>query len=796
MPGQVFTPTPERMALLGQLRAMPSAMRVLPQWLLWRFETFDGDKKPRKVPYYVSGRKRAGGQGSDDDRQALASFDAALAALSASSRYDGLGFAFLPGDGLIGIDIDGAIDPDSGEVTERCRKIIAACASYTELSPSGKGVHIIAQGECTTFKDNSIGLEVFCGRQFFTCTGAAWEGMPAEVQPLPEPTLRRLVATVRAAKAAANEGKPVKPKPVAQTTQAGGVSDFERVNAAALALVDLWVPSMFPQAAKQATGAWRVRSRDLGRNLEEDLSLMPSGIRDFGTEEGLTPIDVVVRFGGKTPADALKWLASAIGMSLPKRTSKPKGAPVPATRAAQPDDGVGAPAKGRSTPASGSAREEGEADDWRNGLVRVKGGPADCRENVYLCLMNAKPLQGLVGYDEFAHRIVKLRTPPWDSTPGEWSTNDDYLLGLWLTRHERINIKAEGTLVAGVAMAAYEARFHPVHQYLAALPAWDGTERLAFWLSDCLGAEDTEYTRMVGAWFLMGMVKRVLEPGCQMDYMIVLEGKQGRRKSTALRALVGNDDWFADTPIRIGDKDAMLSLAGKWLYEVGELDSFNKAEVTAVKQYVSSRVDRVREPFARRPTDRPRSGVFAGSTNQNEYFKDPTGARRFWPVATGDVDVEKLAQWREQLFAEAMVRIRHEDPEQRRYYPTREETEQYLVPQQEQREIGDPWGERLAIWLESNQPYGDSTDRVREVNSFTTFDLLTKALGVPQDRIDGGRQMATRVGIFMHKLGWEKHRDESPPRVWRYWRPGTRKVGRGAAAGGPAVEKAEDLHEF
>ncbi|HET7865868.1 MAG TPA: virulence-associated E family protein, partial [Burkholderiaceae bacterium] len=409
----------------------------------------------------------------------------------------------------------------------------------------------------------------------------------------------------------------------------------------------------------------------------------------------------------------------------------------------------------------------------------------------------------LVGYDEFAHVVKKLHPPPWDSAEGEWTTNDDYLLGHWLAQHEGFVVRGEATLVAGVAMAAYHARFNPVQDYLNGLPEWDGVPRLAHWLHECLGAEDSTYTGLVGTWFIMGMVKRALEPGCQMDYMVVLEGLQGKRKSTALRTLVGRDEWFADTPIRVGERDAMLSLAGKWLYEVGELDSFNRAEVTAVKQYVSSRIDRVREPFARRPADRKRSGVFGGTTNQSEYFKDPTGARRFWPVACdGEIDLDKIAQWRDQLYAEARARLASDDAETRRYYPTLQETEKYLVPQQERREIVDPWYERLATWLESRGTYGENGLQVREVKSFTSFELLTKALNVPLDRIDGGRQMATRVGIAMHRLGWIKDRDTSGPRVWRYWRPGTRPQGKANqvdAAGGPDASgssEPEVLDEF
>lgn len=796
---------PETTALLERLRQLPLAMRERRQWLLWRFVTKPGKEKPAKMPFYVSGRKRHGEQGSVEDRQELQTFEVALSEL-ARGRWDGLGFAFLPGDGMIGVDIDGAVDPDTGEISERCRAIVKACASYTEWSPSRRGVHIICEGETKTFKDNSIGLEVFCGRQFFTCTGERWDDAPPEVGAMDERTLKRLQATVRSAREVAKAAKapastPSSSSPASSPTPApagaasgGGTDDFARVNAAAMASLDGWVQALFPGAMRAAsTGGWRVTSQALGRSLEEDLSITPAGIVDWGVADmgdprqgKRTPIDLVVEWRHMPAKEALHWLAGQLGIALVRAPAAGRS-----RRRAEP------PPEGESTPSPGSAGEgeggEGSGgneggkprEPWRDELLYNNGGKRDCRENVYLLLIHHPKLQGLVGYDEFSHRVMKLREPPWDSSRGEWTTNDDYLLGLWLAKEERLLVRSEATIIAGVAMAAHAGRFHPVHAYLHGLPAWDEIERLRHWLPECLGAAEGEYASLVGTFFIMGMVHRVLYPGSQMDYMVVLEGLQGKRKSTALRTLVGVDDWFADTPIRIGDKDSLLSLAGKWLYEIGELDAFNRAEVTAVKQYISSRVDRVREPFARRPADRPRSGVFAGSTNQAEYFKDPTGARRFWPVACdGQIDIPKLAAWRDQLFAEAMHRLNSDDEEVRRFWPTREETERLLVPQQEQREIGDPWFERIAQWVESEEFYGETGKRIAEVQSFTTHELLVKALHVPTDRIDSGRQMATRVGIAMHKLGWAKERDSKGARIWRYKRPAA-KLSNETGAQGP-----------
>jgi putative DNA primase/helicase len=806
---------PDIAARIERFRALPPAMQERPQWLLWRYVKKEGVEKLAKMPFYVSGRKRHGEQGSTSDREELKTFEVAVSEF-ARGRYDGIGFAFLPGDGFIGVDIDGAVNED-GEISERCQAIVKACASYTEWSVSRKGVHIICAGETKTFKDNSIGLEVFCGRQFFTCTGERWEDLPAEVGPMDEGTLKRLQATVRQAQKAAAAARrpapaaapaPAKPPPPA-AAQGRGADDFVEVNNAAMRDLDAWVPALFPGAKRHAaTGGWRVQSSALGRDLQEDLTITPEGIVDWGVADlgdakqgRRTPIDLVVEWGRMSAKDALHWLAGKLGMALQRpaggrssRSSKGAGAastPSPGSAAGGGEGGGGdAGDDGPPPDESGDGRPKPKPREaWRNKLLYEKGAVRDCRENVFLMLTHHPKLQGLVGYDEFAHRVMKLTEMPWDSQPGEWNTNDDYALGFWLAVNERMAVRAETTLIAGVAMAAWAGRYHPVHAYLRGLAPWDGIERLPYWLSECVGAEESDYTKTVGPWFLMGMVKRILTPGCQMDYMVVLEGLQGKQKSTALRTLVGNDDWFADTPIRIGDKDALLSLAGKWLYEVGELDSFNKAEVTAVKQYVSSRIDRVREPFARRPADRPRSGVFAATTNQSEYFKDPTGARRFWPVACdGDIDIKKLAAWRDQLFAEAMARLSSEDEEKRRYWPTREETELLLVPQQERREINDPWFEKLAIWLESSAMYGESGLQVCEVDKFTSHDLLVKALNVPTDRIDSGRQMATRVGIAMHKLGWGKERDSTGARLWRYLRPKAKPkaTDNNAPAQGPA----------
>lgn len=342
----------ERQALIQRLQAMPAEMRDRPQWLLWRFIQKPDAKKPAKMPYYVNGSPRGWprgrpndgkpterqpqvDQGHELDRACLATLDQVIQRLQGSLQWAGAGFAFLPGDGLIGIDVDGAIDPATGEMSTLCRTVVEACESYTELSPSGAGVHVIVKGETETFKSDDIGLEVYCGRQYFTCTGQAMDGMPGDVNEIPAEALAWMRQVVEKAKADAHARKeaerqakraaeaPAAAPPPARAPAAPAASssadDFRRVNDAALMDVHAWVPRVF-SAAKAYKDGYRISSKALGRSLQEDLQITPEGVMDFGEERGMSPIDLVMAWqpGASTPKDALHWLADALGIELAK----------------------------------------------------------------------------------------------------------------------------------------------------------------------------------------------------------------------------------------------------------------------------------------------------------------------------------------------------------------------------------------------------------------------------------------------------------------------------------------------
>jgi predicted P-loop ATPase len=767
---------------------IPQDMAARQQWLLWKFESKPGQTKPGKIPYYVLGGRRTGDQGSDKDRARLATLPVVRKAFERGG-WSGIGFAFLPGDGLIGIDIDGAVNPDTGEVTQRLQKIIEACNSFTEYSPSGKGAHIIVRGHTTTNKSNDIGLEVFCERQFFTVTARRWPGTPADVMEIDAGVLRRLHATIDEAKAlrraAASTAPAAAPRPAPAEGQDDGKNDFAHVNDTAMRALNGWVPALFSGAVARGSG-YRVSSKALGRDLQEDLSITPEGIVDFGLsdmgdpKEGRrTPIDLVMEWlPAAKPADALHWLAQRLGVVLckpPVSALKKNRANVPASAGGdQPEapaaGGHGGGGDGDGDPPDGGWGEADEEGGVAGALVRRGRRPADCRENVLYCMRLDPLLMGLARLNDFTELMERSREAPWGRPAGEWDEEDDLMLGEYLLRQHNLMVKATTTLRAGVRMAARVLRYNPVVD-LVRSEVWDGIERLPHWISDCLGVEETPYTRLIGSCFIKGMVNRALNPGCKFDYMLILKGPQGAKKSSIFRALA--QPWFTDNAIRMGDKDSLLALQSIWLAESSELESLNKSETNAIKQFLSSSEDLFRPPYGAAMIKRPRHAVFGGTTNADVFLKDVTGDRRFWPLEVGEIDTDTLSAQRGQLFAEALVKLMSEDPEDRRTYPTREEEKTLVFPEQERFKMTDVWEDILYDYVSKTTPdtRDDPMDPVRAKRDFfSTRELFDHALQIKADRIDGNKMMENRIANCMRAIGFEKFRESKGERKRGYLR--------------------------
>lgn len=401
-------------------------------------------------------------------------------------------------------------------------------------------------------------------------------------------------------------------------------------------------------------------------------------------------------------------------------------------------------------------------EGWRDKLQYAeKGGLIAHPFNVALILGNDRRWTGVVAYDSFSSKIRKMRTPPYGGKPGDWSDLDDVRVTLWLADVYGLRVKSAAVLEA-VNAVAHDNAFHPVREYLDGLE-WDQTPRLEQWLQQRLGVPDNEYARKVGKRWVLSAVARVFEPGCKADSVLILEGIQGAGKSTSMAVLGGT--WFMDTPFNLGDKDGYQAIRGKWIIELGELDAFNKAESTRAKQFFSASVDTYRESYGRRVLDVPRQCVFVGTTNQDEYLKDDTGNRRYWPVTCTKVDIEGLRADRDQLWAEAVACYRAGHV----WWVERDETEVFAA-EQDQRYQADMWEEPIIKYL-VDKHIGASV---------TGAHILEHALNIDPSHWDKPSQM--RVGKIMHRLKWPRRRQGASPsgtRGYVYMKPDQWKRGQG-----------------
>lgn len=299
---------------------------------------------------------------------------------------------------------------------------------------------------------------------------------------------------------------------------------------------------------------------------------------------------------------------------------------------------------------------------WKTKLAKRKNGePYGDERNVIIALEDAPELVGAFEYDAFADQIKLLRPPPWlvreiaqsAWTPRQWSEGDRIELQAWL-QSEGIPVHRGNIIQDAVIAVSQRWVFHPVRMYLQKLE-WDGRDRLTHWLLDYLGATDNEkYLQAIGPRFMIGAIARIMNPGCQMDTMLVLEGPQGLGKSSAVRALFGA--WTSDVAHDMGSKDAAILIQGIWGAELSELTALAKSQVEVIKAFISRRIDRYRPPYGRNAIDRPRQTVFIATTNECEYLQDTTGGRRFWPVDCAKIDVDAIERDCDQMWAEAFAR--------------------------------------------------------------------------------------------------------------------------------------------
>ncbi len=346
--------------------SVPSALASKRNWICWRADPdYDAQgnfkPKPKKTPIIVGPGTSLAWQKPENH----VGYEQAVEAVE-KHRLSGIGFVLTEGCGLIGGDLDGCRDPVTGVIEPWAQAIIDLRETYFEISPSGAGVRFWALSDITLRSPvKGGGVELYSIRRYLTFSGDHIAGTPWELGRAPK-ALEAMMEHATKAKAAEKASRAVDEASAGQPQQhapgsfeevaarkAYRDSPMGQINQAAMNDLDAWVPELFPAATKTDAGGYRVKSSDLGRPLQEDLSLSPDGIKDWGVhdlgdarEGGRTPIDVVMEWAPMGDArDAAEWLGVRVGV----------------------------PFDARNTGSSGASPEDLKAlDDWEAALARLR----------------------------------------------------------------------------------------------------------------------------------------------------------------------------------------------------------------------------------------------------------------------------------------------------------------------------------------------------------------------------------------------------------------------------------------
>lgn len=303
--------------------------------------------------------------------------------------------------------------------------------------------------------------------------------------------------------------------------------------------------------------------------------------------------------------------------------------------------------------------QEADLVHWSSKLHTTKQGDyKNTQYNVYSILKNSTDQsQPVFAYDEFYQGNFYTHIPLWgdkNCIGRELIDLDDVKIKTWLSRVWKVEVSTQ-TVADITLQIGKENSFHPVQRYLKSLK-WDGVERLDTMLRKYTGAEgDSEYLSDVGRKFMVGAVARAFDAGCTFQHVLILEGEQGIGKSWFANILATRKEWFSDSLGDISSKDVIDNMRGKWVIEIGEMASMNRAESTDLKAFITRTHDVARKAYGRRSQTYARQCVFIGTTNEDEYLKDVTGARRFWPVRTTQFNNKELLKVIDLLWAEAVA---------------------------------------------------------------------------------------------------------------------------------------------
>lgn len=619
------------------------------RWCNWRLEERKGKKT--KVPYAIDGSL-----GSSTDPKTWATYaDARLA-------DENVGIVFTPDRLLLGVDIDHCVEGDKIKhaKSKAIREFIKAADTYTELSPSQTGLHLYfaLSAPLSLVANRHEPFECYTEGRYFTVTGVAF-GINRKVRTITPQQATELLTIL---------GYPwAKEKPAPPTEDEEQAPHIEVGDDELLA--KMFGASNGPEIKKLFDGDTTQYAKDASR---ADMALLSH--LAFWTQKSAPQMERL-------------WLQSELGHRAKTRGREDYRTRTIANAISLCREVYKPELRGLSSVKIGDPRL-----NLLYAVVQTKEGKHKSyyknTENMFRILAKHPEYEGTLRFDEYKNIVERKFKGEWRNLKD--SDIIDIQTRISMLFSEFSNIKKDMVFDA-IIKCAYE---HPIDSgadYLRSL-TWDKTHRLDNWLSHTFHTPEDEYHQKIGSNWLKGLVRRIIIPGSKFDYVLVLEGAQGIRKSTSLMVLAGSLGHI-ETTMSTDTKDFFMQFLGNGIVEFSEGETLSRTEVKKMKALITVQTDKFREPYGKAVVEHPRRCVFAMTTNQTEYLKDETGNRRWLPVAVnGMADIEWLMQNREQLLAEAYHRAMNLKE------TTWEFPEEEMERQQNLRRIQDPNADPIVNW--------------------------------------------------------------------------------------------------
>lgn len=566
---------------------IPQELKDLKQWVNWAKKGTSPGDRGYKVPYHpVSGNTAKAGI-----PDTWGSFGAAYANVQAGA-FQGIGFEFADSGGFVGIDLDHVLE--NGELVGWAQDVVDIFDSYTEVSPSGTGLHILVKGSVPkSGKKKKIegdqALELYQSRRYFTVTGNVY-----------------------------GETKPIEPRQQE--------------------LDELW-KELFPTPTQQAPAPLPADDfLQIGLEKDEKLRAYWGGYRPTGDESGNDQA-----FMNKLAY----WCNKDIDQMIAAFLASPYAQQKDDThqKKAQREDYLRRTAETAIRDTTSTATEDRQ--QFQRGRAKEVFAPkgeadlSDTRLSMDTVKTALKSLRITVRYDTLLKETEITGLPECYSKENVLNTLPVVLMDY--LKSCKVKGVTRQAIDDYLGCISDENRFNRLEEYLNS-GLWDGVDRLGDVYS-ILGVTKGKYQTYIKKWAIQCVALGLNDEAhpVRAEGVLVLQGEQGLAKTSFFRILTPFPLWFVEgAVVDLKDKDSLINVLSGWIAELGELDSTLKREQSSLKAFITSPQDRIRRPYGRNHIITPRRTSFCGTVNPKEYLRDETGSRRFWTVPVEQIDKAAL----------------------------------------------------------------------------------------------------------------------------------------------------------